>query len=156
MTWLMDGWMAWYVGKYNFQTRNNILTSFNLTLYQWPENNRNNENWSKSLLFNLSKNCCNCQFFISSLVVTRAEFSVPISLCTRFYKIIACYYIGYVIYWVFIKYCVFFLKFCDFSELCKFCCSAGVVQYTHWHRGKTEKGQSTEFSKILGKNTIFN
>ena len=103
----MDGWMAWYVGKYNFQTRNNILTSFNLTLYQWPENNRNNENWSKSLLFNLSKNCCNCQFFISSLVVTRAEFSVPISWCIWYSKIIACYYIGHVIYRVFIKYCVF-------------------------------------------------
>ena len=29
-------------------------------------------------------------------------------------------------YRAFIKYCVFFLKCCDFSELCQFCCSAGV------------------------------
>ena len=49
-------------------------------------------------------------------------------------------------YRVFIKYCVFSLTFCDFSELCQFCCSAGVLPawyvYTHWHRGRTEKGQS--------------
>ena len=63
-------------------------------------------------------------------------------------------------YRVFIKYCVFSLKLCDFSELCQFCCSAGVLPawcvYTHWHRGKTEKDQSPEYSKILRKNTIFN
>ena len=29
-------------------------------------------------------------------------------------------------YRVFIKYCVFSLKCCDFSELCQSCCSAGV------------------------------
>ena len=38
-------------------------------------------------------------------------------------------------YRVFIKYCVFSLKFCDFSELCQFCCRAGVLPawcvYTH-------------------------
>ena len=38
-------------------------------------------------------------------------------------------------YRVFIKYCVFSLKFCDYSELCHFCCSAGVLPacsvYTH-------------------------
>ena len=40
---------------------------------------------------------------------------------------------------------VFSLKFCDFSELCQFCCSAGeCTVYTHWHRGKTEKGKSPE------------
>ena len=47
-------------------------------------------------------------------------------------------------YRVFIKYCVFSLKCCDFSELCQFCCSAGFLPawcvYTHWHRGKTESG----------------
>ena len=47
-------------------------------------------------------------------------------------------------YRVFIKYCVFSLKFCDFPELCQFCCSASVLPawcvYTHWHRGKTEFG----------------
>ena len=63
-------------------------------------------------------------------------------------------------YRVFIKYCVFSLKFCDFSELCQFCCSAGFLPawcvYTHWHRGKTGKGQSQKYFKILGKNTIFN
>ena len=30
-------------------------------------------------------------------------------------------------YRVFLKYCVFSLKCCDFSELCQFCCSAGVL-----------------------------
>ena len=61
---------------------------------------------------------------------------------------------------MFIKYCVFFLKFCEFSELCQICCSAGVLPawcvYTRWHRGKTEKDQSPDYSKIFGKNTIFN
>ena len=60
-------------------------------------------------------------------------------------------------YRLFIKYCVFSL---DFSELCQFCCTAGVLPawcvYTHWHRGKTEKDQSPECFKILRKNTIFN
>ena len=50
----------------------------------------------------------------------------------------------YKTYRVFIKYCVFSLKCCDFSELCQFCCSAGFLPawfvYTHWHRGKTESG----------------
>ena len=32
----------------------------------------------------------------------------------------------YGIYRVLIKYCVFFLKFCDFSQLCQLCGSAGV------------------------------
>ena len=45
-------------------------------------------------------------------------------------------------YRVFIKYCVFPLKFCYFSELCQVCCSAGVLPawcvFTHWHQGKTE------------------
>ena len=54
----------------------------------------------------------------------------------------------------------FFLKICDFSELCQFCYKAGVLPalyvFTHWHRGKTEKGQSPEYFKIFGKNTIFN
>ena len=63
-------------------------------------------------------------------------------------------------YRVFIKYCVFSSNFCDFSELCQFRCSAGVLPawcvYTHWHQGKTEKGKSPEYSKIFGKNTIFN
>ena len=35
-------------------------------------------------------------------------------------------YIMY-IYRVFIRYCVFSLKCCDFSEFCQFCCSAGVL-----------------------------
>ena len=49
-------------------------------------------------------------------------------------------------------------QICDFSELCQF--SAGVLParcvYTHWHLGKTAKGQSPEYSKIFEKNTIFN
>ena len=59
---------------------------------------------------------------------------------------------------VFIKYCVFSLKCCVFSELCQFCCSAGVLPswcvYTHWHQGKTIKVQN--ILKSLEKNTIFN
>ena len=47
----------------------------------------------------------------------------------------------------------FFLKCCNFSELGQFCCSAGVLPvwcvYTHGHQGKTEKGQSPEYSKIF-------
>ena len=43
----------------------------------------------------------------------------------------------------------FFLKILWFSELCQFCCGAGVLPawcvYTHRHRGKTEKGQSAEY-----------
>ena len=39
---------------------------------------------------------------------------------------------------------VFSLNFFEFSELCQFCCSAGVLPawrvYTHWHREKTESG----------------
>ena len=67
-------------------------------------------------------------------------------------------------YRVFSKHCVFSLKFCDFPELCQFCCSAGVLPawcvYTNWHRGKTEKGQSPEYFKIFGKkqylmNTLY-
>ena len=54
-------------------------------------------------------------------------------------------------YRVFIKYCIFSLKCCDFSELCQFCFSAGFLPalcvYTHWHRGITEKGQSLEYFK---------
>jgi len=50
---------------------------------------------------------------------------------------------------------VFSLNFCDFSELCQFCCSAGVLRawcvYTHWHRGTTEKGNSSEYFKIYEK-----
>ena len=55
-------------------------------------------------------------------------------------------------YRVFIKYCVFSLKCCDFSELCQFCCSTGVLPawrvYTHWHREKTESGK---YIKIFEK-----
>ena len=55
---------------------------------------------------------------------------------------------------------MFFPLILDFSELCQFCCSAGVLPawcvYTHWHRGKTEKDKNSEFYKIFRKNTIFN
>ena len=62
-------------------------------------------------------------------------------------------------YRVFIKNCVFSFKFCDFSELCQFCCSAGFLPtwclYTHWYGGKAEKGTSLDYFKIFN-NTIFN
>ena len=49
-------------------------------------------------------------------------------------------------YRVFIEYCVYSLEFFDFSELCQFCCSASFLPawcvYTHWHRGKIEKGRN--------------
>ena len=55
-------------------------------------------------------------------------------------------------YRVFIKYCVFSLKFSYFSELCQFCCSTGVLPaccvYTHWQREKTE---SRKYIKIFEK-----
>ena len=58
-------------------------------------------------------------------------------------------------YRVLINYCVFSLKFWNFSELCQFCCSADVLPawcvYTHWHRGKMEKGLSPEYFKIFRK-----
>ena len=55
-----------------------------------------------------------------------------------------------VLYREFIKYCVFSWKCCDFSELCKFWCSAGVwpasvctqwqVKHQCWERGR-KKGR---------------
>ena len=52
----------------------------------------------------------------------------------------------YLIHWIL----CFFLKFWTL-----FFCSVGVLPawcvYTHWHRGKTEKGQSPEYFKIFGK-----
>ena len=59
-------------------------------------------------------------------------------------------------YRVFIKYCVFSLKFCDFSELCQSGCSAGFLPagrvYTHTD---TEKGQSPGYFKIFGEKKIY-
>ena len=53
---------------------------------------------------------------------------------------------------VFIKYCVFSLKFFEFSELCQFCCSAGVLPAWRVYTD-TEGKQSPE---NMLKNTIFN
>ena len=56
----------------------------------------------------------------------------------------------------------FSLKFCEFSELCQFCCSAGVLPawcvYTHTDtKGKQRKASSVRnILKSLEKNTIFN
>ena len=56
---------------------------------------------------------------------------------------------------------VFFLKIYDFSELKFCCCSAGVwpaIEYTHWYRGETERGQSPQYilksSKKTNNNTL--
>ena len=38
----------------------------------------------------------------------------------------------------------------------RWCSTCLVCLHTHWHQGKAEKGQSPEYSKIFGKNTIFN
>ena len=57
-------------------------------------------------------------------------------------------------YRVFIKSCGFSLKFCDFSKLCQFCCSAGVLPawwvYTHWHhkQKKAKVGNIFNLRKI--------
>ena len=50
----------------------------------------------------------------------------------------------------------FSLKCCEFSELCQFCCSAGVwpaIVYTHWQRGETFRVRNI-FLKFL-KNNIY-
>ena len=63
-------------------------------------------------------------------------------------------------YRVFIKYCVFSLKFWIFLNSASSAASASFLPalcvYTHWHRGRREKGQSLKYFKIFGKNTIFN
>ena len=106
-------------------------------------------------------------------ILLLGDFHLTYILCTYVYVmycetvdyIVRCYYtitlvknvclskVNTKCYRVLIKYCVFSLKFCDYSELYQFCCSAGVLPawcvYTHWNRGKTE-------SKKVGKNTIFN
>ena len=60
------------------------------------------------------------------------------------------------IYRVFIKYCVFSLKFCVFSELCLFCCSAGFLPawYVCTHTD-TEGKQSSEYFEKFGKKTQY-
>ena len=60
-------------------------------------------------------------------------------------------------YRVFIKYCVFSFEFCDFSELCQFCRSTGVlsaisrfkreVRYTH--TDTKEKPRKARFRNIF-------
>ena len=58
------------------------------------------------------------------------------------------------IYRVFIKYCVFSLKFWIFLNSASSAAIAGLLPalcvYTR-HRGRTEKGQSPEYFKISGK-----
>ena len=57
------------------------------------------------------------------------------------------------------KLLCFSLQYWNFSELCQFCCSAGVLTalcvYKHWHRGKTEKGKSPEYFKIFKTKTQY-
>ena len=62
------------------------------------------------------------------------------------------YSIGIKRYRVFIKYCVFSLKFCDFSELCQFRCSAAF--FPDWRvstHTDTKGKQSPEYFKLFGK-----
>ena len=55
----------------------------------------------------------------------------------------------------------FFLKYCDFSELCQFCCSAGVLpawcvcKHTYTE-GKQRKARVRNILISSEKNTIFN
>ena len=62
---------------------------------------------------------------------------------------------------VFIKYRVFLLKCCDFSEL--FCCSAGVLPAIKWSQHKVYTPRKNQvrpefgiYFKIFEKNTIYN
>ena len=58
---------------------------------------------------------------------------------------------------MFIKYCVFSLNFCNFSELCQLCCSAGVLPAWCVYTPDTErKTRVRNILKSMEKNTIFN
>ena len=67
-------------------------------------------------------------------------------------------------YRVFIEYCVFFLKILLFFWTLPVLLQRWFLPvwcvYTHWHRGKTEKGHSSEYLKIFEKtqylvNTLY-
>ena len=83
--------------------------------------------------------------FLSVSNVQQVFYVYYISICI-------CVCVCMFMYRVFIKYCVFSLKFFEFSELCQLCCSAGFLPaccvYTHWHREKTESGK---YIKIFEK-----
>ena len=58
---------------------------------------------------------------------------------------------------VFIKYCVFSFKCCNFSELCQFCCSAGVLTPRE-NRERPEFGiylKSSDKKTQYLKNTLY-
>ena len=57
------------------------------------------------------------------------------------------------LYRVFIKYCVFSLKFFYFSELCQFCCSADFLSDTEEEQRNILK--SSEKTQYL-MNTLYN
>ena len=69
---------------------------------------------------------------------------------------------------MFIKYCIFSLKCCNFSELCQICSSAGVLPAIQWSkhevytpRKNQERPLSGLYFKILEKtqylmNTLYN
>ena len=59
-------------------------------------------------------------------------------------------------YRVLIKCCVFSLQFYDFLNSASSTAALVPTCQVFVHRGKTEKGQSPEYFKIFGKNTIFN
>ena len=64
-------------------------------------------------------------------------------------------------YRMFIKYCVFSLKFWDCSELCQFCCSAGVLPaWLCTHTNTLGKQRKTRVRNILKSskkhNIIYN
>ena len=96
------------------------------------------------LIFQFMKNIRHAIYSKIELITMSFENRWFLSICMFLYR-------------VFIKYCVFSLNIFDFSELCQFYCIAGVLPAwwvcTHWHR---EKDKSPEYSKIFGKDTIFN
>ena len=62
--------------------------------------------------------------------------------------------INHIYYRVFIKYCVFSLKFFEFSELCQVCCSAGVltVWWVYTHTDTEGKQRKIRVRNILKSN----
>ena len=64
-------------------------------------------------------------------------------------------------YRVFIKYCVFSLKCCDFSEPCQSCCTVGfylpgLCTHTETEGKHQRKSRVQNILKSSEKNTIFN
>ena len=90
------------------------------------------------------------QFFLIELQTMIYYQMRKVNICTCMYRL-------------FFNYCSFSLKCCDFSDLCQFCWSAGVLPAIKWSkhevytpRKNRERPESGIYFKIFEKNTIFN